>query len=110
MSLSHHRPEVNDDEATEGLSLCHARKREVYFKTSAAKKAVKLMLGNTLPKKGCNRSKGIEVINEEEIECDHMPLPYCVYTQITIRTFVLIIFYSGALCTQKRDVSEDESN
>lgn len=42
-----------------------ARKREMYFKTNPGKKAIKLMLGNTLLTMGYNRSKGIPVINEE---------------------------------------------
>ena len=41
-----------------------ARKREMYFKTTAGKKAVKLMLGGTLLKFGYNRSAGIPVIAE----------------------------------------------
>jgi len=45
-----------------------ARKREMYFKTNAGKKAVKLMLGNTLASMGYNRSKGIPVNNEKEEE------------------------------------------
>jgi putative endonuclease len=44
-----------------------ARKREMYFKTNAGKKAIKLMLGNTLLSMGYNRSKGIPVIGEEEM-------------------------------------------
>lgn len=47
-----------------------ARKREMYLKTTAGKKAVKLMLGNTLLKMGYNRTKGIKVVNEEVDECD----------------------------------------
>jgi hypothetical protein len=43
-----------------------ARKREMYFKTNPGKKAVKLMLGNTLLKLGYNRTVGIPVVNEEE--------------------------------------------
>ena len=46
-----------------------ARKREMYFKTNPGKKAIKLMLGNTLLRMGYNRSKGISVVNEEEIDC-----------------------------------------
>jgi putative endonuclease len=42
-----------------------ARKREMYFKTTAGKKAIKLMLGSTLLKLGYNRSAGIAVINDE---------------------------------------------
>lgn len=42
-----------------------ARKREMYFKTNAGKKAVKLMLGETLLRMGYKRSKGIEGINEK---------------------------------------------
>jgi putative endonuclease len=36
-----------------------ARKREMYFKTNPGKKAVKLMLGETLKKLGYKRSVGI---------------------------------------------------
>jgi hypothetical protein len=43
-------------------------KREMYFKTTAGKKAVKLMLGGTLLKFGYNRTAGIAVINEYERE------------------------------------------
>ena len=43
-----------------------ARKREMYFKTTSGKKAIKLMLGNTLQSLGYNKSKGIKVINEED--------------------------------------------
>jgi putative endonuclease len=43
-----------------------ARKREMYLKTNPGKKAVKLMLGNTLLSMGYDRSKGIPVINEKE--------------------------------------------
>jgi putative endonuclease len=42
-----------------------ARKREMYLKTAAGKKAIKLMLGNTLLKLGYNRSAGIRVISQE---------------------------------------------
>jgi putative endonuclease len=42
-----------------------ARKREMYFKTTAGKKAVKLMLGGTLLKFGYNRTAGIAVIRED---------------------------------------------
>jgi putative endonuclease len=46
-----------------------ARRREMYFKTTAGKKAVKLMLGETLIKLGYKRAAGIVIINEsEEIE------------------------------------------
>ncbi len=44
-----------------------ARKREMYFKTTAGKKAVKLMLGETLLKLGYNRTVGVGVTNEVEI-------------------------------------------
>jgi hypothetical protein len=37
------------------------------FKTNAGKKAIKLMLGNTLLSMGYNRRKGIPVIGEEEM-------------------------------------------
>lgn len=42
-----------------------ARRREMYFKTTAGKKAVKLMLGLTLLKLGYKGTEGIVVINEE---------------------------------------------
>ena len=42
----------------------------MYLKTNAGKKAIKLMLGNSLLKMGYNRSKGIPVINEGEDESD----------------------------------------
>lgn len=42
-----------------------ARKREMYFKTTAGKKAIKLMLGGTLLKFGYNRMAGIVVIGED---------------------------------------------
>ena len=42
-----------------------ARRREIYFKTTAGKKAVKLMLGLTLLKLGYNRTAGIHVICED---------------------------------------------
>ncbi len=42
-----------------------ARRREMYFKTTAGKKAIKLMLGGTLLKLGYSRSAGIVVINED---------------------------------------------
>ncbi len=42
-----------------------ARKREMYFKTTAGKKAIKLMLGGTLLKLGYNRTAGIAVVHEE---------------------------------------------
>jgi putative endonuclease len=45
-----------------------ARKREMYFKTNPGKKAIKLMLGNTLLSIGYKRSKGIPVINEGQDE------------------------------------------
>ena len=42
----------------------------MYFKTTAGKKAVKLMLGETLIKLGYKRAAGIVIINEsEESEC-----------------------------------------
>ena len=37
----------------------------MYFKTTAGKKAVKLMLGLTLLKFGYNRTAGINVISED---------------------------------------------
>ena len=43
-----------------------ARKREMYFKTKAGKKAVKLMLGETLLKLGYKRGLGIVVMNEDK--------------------------------------------
>ncbi|MEX1240967.1 MAG: GIY-YIG nuclease family protein [Cyclobacteriaceae bacterium] len=43
-----------------------ARKREMYFKTTSGKKAVKLMLGGTLMKFGYNRTAGVTVINEDQ--------------------------------------------
>jgi putative endonuclease len=43
-----------------------ARRREMYFKTTAGKKAVKLMPGLTLLKFGYNRTAGIAVIHEDE--------------------------------------------
>ena len=43
-----------------------ARRREMYFKTTAGKKAIKLMLGATLLKFGYNRAAGIVVINGSE--------------------------------------------
>lgn len=42
-----------------------ARKREMYFKTTAGKKAIRLMLGETLLKLGYNRTAGITVLNED---------------------------------------------
>lgn len=42
-----------------------ARRREMYFKTTAGKKAIKLMLGGTLLKFGYNRTAGIIVISED---------------------------------------------
>jgi putative endonuclease len=41
-----------------------ARKREMYFKTNAGKKAVKLMLGETLTKLGYKRATGVVVAND----------------------------------------------
>ena len=43
-----------------------ARKREMYFKTTAGKKAVKLMLGETLLKVGYKRAMGIVIINDDD--------------------------------------------
>jgi putative endonuclease len=43
-----------------------ARKREMYFKTTAGKKAIKLMLGETLLKFGYKRAAGVFIINEDE--------------------------------------------
>ena len=45
-----------------------ARKREMYFKTTAGKKAIKLMLGGTLLKFGYNRTAGIAVINDNKAD------------------------------------------
>ncbi len=42
-----------------------ARKREMYFKTTAGKKAVKLMLGETLRKLGYNGAAGMRVVEAE---------------------------------------------
>ena len=42
-----------------------ARKREMYFKTTAGKKAVKLMLCGTLLKFGYNRAAGVIVISDD---------------------------------------------
>ena len=42
-----------------------ARRREMYFKTTAGKKAIKLMLGGTLLKLGYSRTAGIVVVNED---------------------------------------------
>jgi putative endonuclease len=42
-----------------------ARRREMYFKTTAGKKALKLMLGETLLKLGYKRAAGIVIINDE---------------------------------------------
>jgi len=41
-----------------------ARRREMYFKTTAGKKAIKLMLGETLITLGYKRAAGIVVISE----------------------------------------------
>lgn len=41
-----------------------ARKREMYFKTTAGKKAIKLMLGETLQKLGYRRTAGIAVLSD----------------------------------------------
>jgi putative endonuclease len=43
-----------------------ARKREMYLKTTAGKKAVKLMLGNTLRQFGYQSLAEMTIINEEE--------------------------------------------
>ncbi len=43
-----------------------ARKREIYFKTTAGKKAIKLMIRQTLLKLGYKRAAGIVVISEYE--------------------------------------------
>lgn len=45
-----------------------ALKREMYLKTNAGKKAIKLMLGNSLLQMGYNRTKGIPVLNEDANE------------------------------------------
>jgi len=42
-----------------------ARRRETYFKTTAGKKAIKLMLGGTLVQLGYKRSVGVEVISDD---------------------------------------------
>lgn len=42
-----------------------ARKREMYFKTTAGKKAVKMMLGETLFKLGYKGTKGLMMISDE---------------------------------------------
>src|SRR5690242_7654307 len=42
-----------------------ARRREMYFKTSAGKKAVKLMLRETLLKFGYQSTVGIDIISED---------------------------------------------
>lgn len=42
-----------------------ARKRELYFKTTAGKKAIKLMLGTTLLKLGYKTTSGVVIINED---------------------------------------------
>ncbi len=42
-----------------------ARKREMYFKTTAGKKAVKLMLGGTLMKFGYLTTTGVVVTSED---------------------------------------------
>ena len=42
-----------------------ARKREMYFKTTAGKKALKLMLGGTLMKLGYSRTAGLDAIGED---------------------------------------------
>ena len=38
----------------------------MYFKTTAGKKAVKLMLGETLLKLGYKRAMGIVIINDDD--------------------------------------------
>jgi len=43
-----------------------ARKREMYFKTTAGKKAVKLMLGDTLLKFGYQKASGVVILNDGE--------------------------------------------
>jgi hypothetical protein len=43
----------------------------MYFKTNPGKKAVKLMLGNTLLGMRYNRTKGIPVINGEESDPEY---------------------------------------
>ncbi len=45
-----------------------ARKREMYFKTTPGKKAIKLMLGKTLQRFGYKSLAGMVIINEEEQE------------------------------------------
>ena len=42
-----------------------ARRRERYFKTTAGKKAIKLMLGGTLVNLGYKRTAGIEIVSED---------------------------------------------
>lgn len=42
-----------------------ARKREKYFKTTAGKKAIKLMLGETLLKLGYKRTAGLAIFHED---------------------------------------------
>ena len=42
-----------------------ARKREMYFKTTAGKKTIKLMLGRTLVKFGYNSTAGIIITSED---------------------------------------------
>jgi len=41
-------------------------KREMYFKTTPGKKAIKLMLGETLIKFGYKGSAGIVMINDDD--------------------------------------------
>lgn len=43
-----------------------ARKRELYLKTTAGKKAVKLMLGNTMLNFGYKSLAGMEIISDDE--------------------------------------------
>jgi len=47
-----------------------ARRREMYFKTTAGKKAIKLMLGGTLLTLGYKRTAGIEMIISEDLTED----------------------------------------
>ena len=48
--------------------LADARKREMYLKTTAGKKAVKLMLGNTLRQFGHSSLAGMEILSESQEE------------------------------------------
>ncbi|MFN8342917.1 MAG: hypothetical protein U0V64_14745 [Cyclobacteriaceae bacterium] len=47
------------------IFLKQTRGSEMYFKTTAGKKAIKLMLGSTLLKLGYNRFDGIVILNEK---------------------------------------------